>query len=284
MKKILVPTDFSAQAENALNVAASLADRLDARLQLLHVIEPVDSVTLAELATYAPAVNAEYLYDYQLATEAQQRLNTLVQKLNLPDRVTKAEVKTGKIIRHILETVKADEVDLIVMGTKGASGLYEMLIGSNAEKVVRMAECPVLTIPEKTSRLDLRNVVMAVDFDEECSAFIRIIRQWQQRFGFALHLLFVNSPLNFSTTAQIEAKLESFLQEYPLPEHTFTVIHEYAFEDGIRYFADKQNADLIAMATHGRRGIDRILDGSVTERVVNRTVRPVLSCNLKGRK
>lgn len=281
MKTILVPVDFSKEADAALEVALSLANKMGSKIQLLHIIESIYYNNLSNKATYFPEEDPEKTFIQEQKDAAEKQLKKKKQAFASFDVRIGFSIKVGSVIKHILEMSQEEKVDFIMMGTKGASGLEEMLIGSNTEKIVRLAKCPVLTVKEKPANFDLRNVVVAVNFEDDSKESMVNLQKLQQIFGFTIHVLHVNTPLNFDTTFKIERKMEAFKKKYQLQTFTFTIINEYAFEDGILKFADKINADLIVTFTHGRRGFTRLMDGSVTEGVVNHAVKPILTYHLE---
>jgi len=139
--KILTPTDFSDPSRQALNYACELAKRFGAELRLLHVVQPPSTV-----AVYGTPVPEEILHP---EPAAQQEL----EKLEVPggDQIREIvrEIQTGPPFVEIVRYAKANDVDLIVMGTHGRGGIVHALLGSVAEKVVRKAPCPVLTVRDK---------------------------------------------------------------------------------------------------------------------------------------
>lgn len=141
--RILVPTDFSAASDAALDYARTLAEKFGASLHLLHVVD--NAYLTGDIASemYAPALTT--LHD-AILKDVEGRLST-----RLPDSdrrrfrgTTHALIGTGA--RTIIEYAAANRIDLIVMGTHGRSGLAHLLMGSVAERVVRLASCPVLTV------------------------------------------------------------------------------------------------------------------------------------------
>jgi nucleotide-binding universal stress UspA family protein len=132
-------------------------------------------------------------------------------------------------------------------------------------------------VPGNPESFDLKNVVLAVNFEENYTSFLSKLQEWQRIFGFTLHFLHVNTPLNFDTTANIDEKMLKFSKKHHLQNYTFTIINEYSYKEGIINFATKTRADMIVMLTHGRKGLSFFLDGSVTSSVVNHAQIPVMS-------
>lgn len=277
MKTILVPVDFSAEADAAIAVAAYMARKTKAAVRLLHVVQDFSFMdATAPLAISAPAAYTN------LADEANQLLGRKVQESIFSGVTVSFDVLRGELLDRIGDAVRELKPDLMVAGTKGAEGVYELFIGSNAERLVREAGCPVLTVREGVKNFALRNVVLTANFDDECFPLVNTLKEWQALFGFTLHVLHVNTPLNYSTTFQLESLMEKFIEKYQLNNYTRTIIDEFSQAEGIMRFAEKVGADVIAMATHGRRGVAHFLDGSVTEDVVNHARQPVLAVRLQA--
>ncbi len=163
MKKILVPTDFSKQAENALRVAAQLAKKHDAEIYLLHMLEiPLHQVDALSGHSDLP----EAVFFMKLAHKHFEE----VMSSDYLEGVTVHEtVKFHQTFEGIVDTCKENEIDLIVMGSHGASGFKEMFIGSNTEKVVRTSDIPVLVIKNEHHTFEINDFVFASDFKKRNS-------------------------------------------------------------------------------------------------------------------
>ncbi len=143
-QRFLVPIDFSEYANQALDYAITLAGKLGARLTLLHVIQPL------ALGGGDMGMTLPFAYVQELEAEIQRSMASSL------ERVTAAGLEGDMVIVHgmpfheIIETAKTQQVDLIVMGTHGRTGFQHVLLGSVAEKVVRLAPCPVLVARQPT--------------------------------------------------------------------------------------------------------------------------------------
>src|SRR6266498_1556444 len=142
-QRFLVPVDFSEYANQALEYAIGLASKLGARLTLLHVIQPLP------LAGVDMGVTLPYTYIQDLEAEITNSMQAYLERVTEAGLEGEIAVVHGVPFQEILETAKTQQVDLIVMGTHGRTGLQHVLLGSVAEKVVRLASCPVLTIRYK---------------------------------------------------------------------------------------------------------------------------------------
>jgi nucleotide-binding universal stress UspA family protein len=143
IKKILVPIDFSDYSKSALKYAVNFCKDCNAEMVLIYVVEPViypPDFSMGQIAI--PSVNAEW------DERARQELDKLA-KEQIPASVpVKTIIKTGKPFLEIIETAGELDIDLIIIATHGRSGMEHILFGSTAEKVVRKAPCPVLTLRE----------------------------------------------------------------------------------------------------------------------------------------
>ena len=143
-QRFLVPVDFSEYANQALDYALSLASKLDARLTLLHVIQalPLGGVDMG--------VTLPYTYVHDLEAEITSSMQAYLERVTAAGLEGEVAVVHGVPFQEIIDTAKAQQVDLIVMGTHGRTGLQHVLLGSVAERVVRLAPCPVLVVRQST--------------------------------------------------------------------------------------------------------------------------------------
>ena len=143
IKKVLVPIDFSDYSKSALKYATEFAQNFNAEMFLVYVVEPViypPDFSMGQIAI--PSVNAEW------DIKAKEELDKLANS-EIPDTVkVQTIIKTGKPFLEIIETAADEDVDIIIIATHGHSGMEHILFGSTAEKVVRKAPCPVLTLRE----------------------------------------------------------------------------------------------------------------------------------------
>ncbi len=281
MKTILVPTDFSEPANNALDVAIQLSKKLDGRVILLNIIEPIKSYVAATDGMYIDA-SVEQKYIEYLKENAQSQMKVLLQEYQ--DVQIDTQVSLGTIFTAIQEQIKNEGVDLIIMGTMGVSGLDEVLIGSNTEKVVRMAQCPVLAVKDKVDFDKIQHFLFATNLNKEQLPILEKVVALKNTLGMKLHLLYVNVPNDFYTNREVEKKKEEFAKAAQLEDYTFHFYNALNEENGIIYFSEDNNMDMIAVATHQRTGLAHLISGSIAEDVVNHAKRPVLTFGMKYNK
>lgn len=271
MKKILVPTDFSKEAENALKVAAQLARKHGAEIYLLHMLElPLHQVDALSGHSDLP----EAMFFMKLA---HKKFEETLEKDFLQDIVVHETVDFHESITEIKNICVEKGIDMIIMGSHGASGFKEMFIGSNAEKVVRTSEVPVLVIKNEHQDFKISNFVFASDFRKDSRETYKQAAKLADYFGATLHLVLVNTANSFLTTAEAKERMLEFIKDVPFENYTVNIYNDRSVESGILNFSHSISADLIGISTHGRQGIAHFLNGSISEDIVNHAKRPVIT-------
>jgi nucleotide-binding universal stress UspA family protein len=278
MKKILVPTDFSKPAQIAIDVAADIALKANGQLILLHVVEEASGTSFNITGEVDVSGGWENkLFTMRLIERSKKQMAKLMEQLKSRGVKVKQELRLGTAFHGMRDIITEQKVDLVVMGTAGHSKIQEMIIGSNTEKVVRHSKCPVLTVTKKPATTDFKDIVYATSMSKDEEVFSRIIRTTQGLYDSTIHLVRVNTPGNFQRDAVVRKYMQDFAKKLQLKNYTINIFNDLTEEEGIIYFADSINADLIAMATHGRTGFAHVLAGSIAEEVVSHARRPVLT-------
>ncbi|MFC5194579.1 universal stress protein [Bizionia hallyeonensis] len=271
MKKILVPTDFSKEAEQALKVAAQLAKKHDSEIYLLHMLElPLDQVDA--LSQYSELPEAMFFMKL-----AHQKFEKTMSQDYLNDIVIHETVDFNQTFTGITNTCKEHGIDLIVMGSHGANGFKEMFIGSNTEKVVRTAESPVLVIKNEHDNFEINDFVFASDFKNDNKGTYKQAIKLAEALDAKIHLLFVNTANNFVTTDVAKGRILDFISGNDFENYTISIYNDDSVEKGILNFSHVVGADLIGISTHGRQGIAHFFNGSISEDLVNHAKRPVVT-------
>lgn len=281
MKKILVPTDFSKISIGALEVAAEIAKKSNAELTLLHVVEQASSSSFSVTGEWRKEDWADRLYTIKLLEKSKAQLEKLVMDPRFEEIKITGELRVGNAFHGMRTIITENKVDLVVMGTHGRAGAVETIIGTNTERVVRHAKCPVLSINKKPSRVDFKNIVYATAMHKDEEIFSRMVKKTQQLYNSTVHLVRINTPGDFQRDYVVKDYMEKFAKKLGLKNYTINVFNDITEEDGIIYFAETIDADLIAMATHGRTGFAHVLAGSIAEDVVGHAKRPVLTFVVK---
>lgn len=277
MKKILVPTDFSENAENALQIAAQLAHRFGSEIYLLHMLElpanmtnPVGDMRSNDLP--------EALGFMKLA---KKRFTEILSRPYLKDLKVHEIVEFHQAFDGIMETSKEHGCDFIVMGSKGASGFKEMFIGSNTEKVVRTSEIPVLVIKENRPNFMVKDFVFATNLDNSNKGTLEKVVEFARLMDSRLHLLYINTANEFITSKDTDNYLEKYVDGIDYDNYEFHIYNDDSVEQGVLNFSKKINADLVGIATHGRKGLSHFFNGSISEDLVNHAHIPVITFKLE---
>ena len=274
MKKILVPTDFSEQANNALEVAAEIAKNYGSEIYLLHMLELPVGLVDAGLIEGTHNDIPEVLYFMKLA---HNRFEEVKDKAFLKDIPVYETVLFKETFEGIKEVAQKNDCDLIVMGSHGSSGIKEVFIGSNTEKVVRNSDIPVLVIKEKKPILETQDFIFASDFVPHVkNSFIKATK-FADAIGAKMHLVYINTANKFKTSEYLDKKMKKFLEGVEFTNYTLNVYNAESIEKGILKFATQKKADLIGISTHGRKGLAHFLNGSVSEDLVNHSKKPVIT-------
>jgi nucleotide-binding universal stress UspA family protein len=293
IKKILFPTDFSRAANQALPHALKIAQKYEADINVLHVATPYsDDPNVPEYQQLDEGNFKEYI---------EKSMGEIYQAVESSQKVTTEVVREVAPATGILDFIEEKGIDLTVMGTHGHSALAHFFLGSVAERVVRHAPCPVLTVAQDRKEYwnnpDYQNIVVAFDFSEHSKKAAREARDIATQYGARLEALYVveqevHPAFYLKWRESIARELPQIAEQ--AQESLRSTLGEEGFQDldvhvkigdgkahaEISKFARANQVDLIVMGTHGLSGLDRMLLGSTTERVVRIASCPVLTFKL----
>lgn len=282
MKSILVPYDFSQEAEYAFQLAQELAAKASCKLKLVHVIEIPTTQHFNTIGEVNLEENfVDKIFMVEMVDKRKAQMKALEELHAVAPYQFSTKISFGNPYAGIASEITEIKADLVVMGSKGSSGLEELLIGSNTEKVVRHSKCPVITVKQPTKAEDIKNIVFASDFSENSKKVIRELKDLQSLLGAELSLVKINTPNSFENTLVSKKNMQSFIKANELTNVKVEIFNSGSEEEGILEYADDVDADMIAMATHGRTGLMHLLGGSIAEDVVNAAVRPVWTMKFK---
>jgi len=284
MHKILVPTDFSKHSDAALEFAGSLAKKLNGQICLLHILE------VPEISTTFPGTGEWSVNDADSASEVQLvtammdeasrnmkelRKSHLLEGLNIIDNI-----EMGEIEPVVKSAVSRFSADLIIIGAPGESNPLELFIGTQTEKIIRASEVPVLTI-KTSSEKEINNIVFASDFSEEAISIFPKVLDFAAVFGARIHLLRVNTLENFETSRESHLQMTSFVEGFNLKDSEIVIYNDLLTESGIINYVNDNNADLIAIGSHSRKGFSHLFSSSIAEDLIKTVDCPVLTINIQ---
>lgn len=270
MKHILVPCDFSNEAREAYKFAIELAKHANLQVKVIYTI---DLPVLVGGFDVQP-----YTFDIGLQNELKEtafgNFNNMKQKY-VSSTVVSFEVIFDSLIRAVKAEIEKGDIELVLMGTKGSSGVDEMLFGSNTEKIVRFSSVPVLAIRIAPKISSIRKIVFPNRLGLDQTELVKRVVDLQKFFNADLHIVWVNTPVHFLPDTEINGLMKEFAHHYKLDNYKLEVRNDLDEGAGILAYAHEIDADLIAMGTSSRRGLSHLLLGSIAEDVVNHVQCPI---------
>lgn len=277
LKKILVPTDFSKPARYASEAAADIARKCGAEVHVVYVVD---------FPMHDPNWTTEAKEDIPAGLFIAKKINERMNKYAHRDYLQGLEVKThvvesDNVYGSIVEQADEIDADLIVMGSHSRSLLNKYLIGSNTDRVIRLANCPVLSVKEEQKSFDIKHIAFASNFYGESYTVFEKLLKFSKVFDAKIHLVKVITPSHFEPTYVSQKLMDDFANKFELENFSMNTYNDEKIENGINRFASEVDADLIAIETHGGSSIVQLISGSVSESVLERTQLPVLTIKIK---
>ncbi len=271
MKKILVPTDFSAYAKKALSDTLQITKRKKVEIILLHCV-----ATNLDWSGIPPEKQEKYTETYTATKNAHKMLQDMLKNKMFKNYKTKAIVTHGIPSKQIVKIANKENVDLIVMGSHGVNESNEYFIGSTIQKTLRGANCPVMFIKKNHKNKNWKKMVFAANFDDDIKKEFSNILKLARSIGSSVHLLFVNTPENFKTTAEALKLMQNFKEQFKNAKMTIGIYNHPQIYRGIIAYCHTIKADFVALAANNRRKTPNYLVGN-TETLIYQSDIPVLN-------
>jgi nucleotide-binding universal stress UspA family protein len=274
MKTILVPTDFSKNAENALHFAIALAKQQHATLILLHAYQ-------MPVAVSPVPFNLLILEKEEAKQDATNKLRTLSAQIDHAGGVSyEYLLEEGDAIDIISNTVKEKNVDLIVMGSKGSSGLAGVIFGGVATSVIEKASCPVMAIPERTSlSKPIKKITYATDYQKNDTRVIGKIIELAEPIRAQVNIIHISkdgiSPNEESKLmSQFMKKVNDVISYNNL---SFQMLHGQDVEEQLEKYIADNSTDILILSTHHRSFFDRLFEKSITKDLTLKATIPLVA-------
>ena len=279
MERILVLTDFSKIAERGLEEAIRIAKQMGgAEVLLLNIEMPTQGREFSATGDiYYTDNHEEDRFMVAIIQKNKQRLQELVARYEDSGVSIKPFMEVGEMQEVIDPFVEKRKVDLIVMGTSGENTYEEFFVGNHSEQVIRVADVPVITVKETDRSTNVSNIVLATDMNDKAAAGLRHIQQFAARLNARLHLVHVTKS---GKLEERSAEAEEYARRHGLTNFTVGTIEDNDTEDGIKRYAAKIGADLIAVLTRGKSGLSALFSHSVSEDMIREASVPVLTVNM----
>ena len=271
IKHILVPFDFSPHATDAFRLALTMARKCGATVHLLNVIElPVlDGPMLIPLYDY------ENPYYEEVRAKTEEKFSKIKETFHADGITVISKTEFGRPAHKILATITAESIDLVIMGAQGLSDIAEFFMGSITAKVVRNSPVPVMILNHYSTG-ELKNIVFPTTGEvSHQETLVSHVKNLQEFFQAALHIVYINTPLNFSSDVVTYQKLDAFAVHFGMVNYTLHIYNHLKKGEGIRQFTKQIKGDMIAIGTHGRNGISTLVNGNLTGDIVEHASLPI---------
>lgn len=272
MKNVLVPTDFSGNATHAIRFALELCRKQKAKMTLFH------SFVIPVYATDVPVFPQA---DEELRKVSEDTIQKLVNKLEEenPGIEMDSLITQGYAEDEIVEAAKAKQADIIIMGTQGATGLREALVGTITASVMEHAGCPVMAVPEKATFTSFDKIVYATSYAEGDFQHVEEIIEFARPFNAEVILLHISSGEieNSYEFESIERFKERIAEDSKYEKVSFRLLEHKNVYEGLNLFLEETKADLVAMTMHKRSFIQKIFNRSITRKMAYHTHIPLIA-------
>ncbi|WP_448104449.1 universal stress protein [Pedobacter panaciterrae] len=276
MKKILVPTDFSLCASNAINFAVQSSRIFPSEITIIHVMELMNSV-------YGDYTGITVDYSGLLRSNAEEELATLKKQL-----LSEQSVSVGTAIyeapvgENIVKAAIDKSADFVLMGTTGASGLKEKLWGSQSGMVIGKSTIPVLVIPEGYHWKKPEKILLATNNFEQDKSLLKLLMELVVLYDASLHIVVFtddkhDNALTFFEHAHKIGVYKEFIREAYGYEVTANHIYGTELDEVLEDYVKTNEIDILAMITHKRKLFDRLFHPSLTKKMSFHTKIPLLA-------
>jgi nucleotide-binding universal stress UspA family protein len=273
MIRILVPTDFSPTAERALRFAAEVASRTKGTIILYHVNQK-------EEIPYFDSHEKRQEYQRQLETKRLKRLQRLKKKVVSPQMnvIVSTIVSQPPVIKNMLAFAKQNQIELIVMGTQGASGLKKVVVGSTTSQIIEKSKIPVLVVPEKYEWEDPKEIIFATNYHCTDRAALSFTLSLAKVFSADVTVLhFQNVDANEKDNSHCFSNYAYFLQRTFNDSHIkFKELKSTNIKDSLERLHDSFPFDLMVMVRRNKRFLEKLFLKSFTKNMACTTKLPLL--------
>jgi nucleotide-binding universal stress UspA family protein len=272
--KILIPTDFSVQAEFAYLMVKKLEEKTPVDIHFLHVMNVPDTVTMDGNGNIQTCGEIDVKYVVKQKEIAERKLTNLK---TLYGNDINSHFVLGKVTDGILNFAEANHFDLIVMGTKGAWGLKEKLSGSETQIIARKSKIPVLSLMCDRSDLSIQNILLVHNFNHPVKEDLQLMQKLIKAFNTKFHLLQITSGNVDAEITTVEANMKIFAELNNITNYECHLINDKDVEKGVVHFNQMNNMDIVCIGTHGKAGL---FHHSATEKLINHLFKPIISFHL----
>jgi len=275
MKTILFPTDFSDNSMHAAQYASMLARRFDAKLIILHVFTNIISLSMEP-----QTLNDTSMLEEQLQKNASQNLEIFSEKVFLSTELPEVQIENlleyGFVTECIVEVATRLNVDMIVMGTKGVSNVFDKWMGSNAENVVKSAKCPVWIVPINSQLTVPQVFIYAADFQEDEVSATKTLLEFSVPLGASCKVIHIHDFFDKDVKQKSAETIADLSKEFEGNNITFKDLNRKEIVEGIETYTKNHKPDVLALAVYEKTIFSNLFNSSITKHFVEETKIPML--------
>lgn len=273
--KVLIPTDFSVQADYSFVMAKKLEEHLSLDIHFLHVMDVPDTVTMSEEGQVETCgeIDVNYIVDQKRIAET--KLQQLKEQYGLHIKV---HLRMGKITDTILSFAETQHFDMIVMGTKGSWGVKEKISSSQAQMIARRSEIPLLSLMCDRSDLIIKDVLFIHDFLDNDETEMPLMQKFSKYFDATYHQLYIHNGTTVKDQNVLFANMDRYALTHGIGKHFNHIVLADDIETGVKEFLKKQDADIVFIGTHGQGGF---FHKSAAETLIKHLFKPIISFHFK---
>lgn len=265
MKNIIVPFDFSHNSRNALEYAAQFSKQMESRLHIFHAYDRSEVLEGVKVATTISAMED---------TKAK-----MMSRFDLAEDQVQSYVLQGEFIEEVIQFIESNDIDLIVIGTRGASGLRELLVGSNTVQLMQEVRViPMLVVPEKADYHPLRNILLCSDLHEIADDdALDLVKEIAVAYEADVRLAHVEKGNGLPTYEKVLEKRREMHIFEPEVDCTYKRIVAKDILEGIKYYMDKKSDnDMVAMVYRTHSFFETIFGMNHTHEMAYHSTVPLL--------
>lgn len=278
MKTILIPTDFSKNAENALYYAIELAKKQHSKIILLHaylVSYPVSEVSYHLIAEQ----KKQALEDSELQLKAESM--KIVHAGGITYECVSDE---NPPVEAVLKLIRDREIDMVIMGTKGQSNLTNVIFGSNAAAIIEKASCPVIAVPEEAKFKDIKKITYATAYSHSDLYPLKTVVEMAKLLNAQVNVLHIIESPKLESRKEEKEKMKAFMSEagekIDYNNLSFQLLEGEDVDDALENYLNKDSADLLVLSTHHRGFFKRLFGHSVTKYMAYHSRVPVMAFHM----
>lgn len=272
--KIIIPTDFSVQADFAYLMVKKLEHTIPMQIHFVHVMAVPDTISLKQDGSFDTCGEVDVHYLEQQKAIADRKLAEL--STTYGEEIF-THLLAGKITDSILQFSIAQQADLIVMGTKGAWGIKEKLSGTEAQAIATRSHIPVLSLMCDRSQLNINNILLVHDFTSSFQLELSLLQQLLAAFNSTLHLLQFTSDVDAAKKNALLSTMNDWAIAHQIPKFHSHLISDVNLEQAVVHFNEQLPMDMVAIGIHEQHGIFK---KQIAEKLINHLFKPIISLRL----